>query len=83
MGGCIMYIVILAVTIFVNTVLSFFGGYVTGLVLEWAVGDMLINGLNLLFDTTRFSTDIIPIVCGALAVIGSFFKSSFSYKEKK
>ena len=83
MGGCIMYLVILAVAIFVGPVLSFFGGYVTGLVLAWAVGDMFIEGLNILFNTTRFSTDMIPIVCGALAVVGSFFKSSVNYKEKK
>ena len=83
MSGCIMYLVILVVAVFVGPILSFFGGYITGSILAWAVGDMLIGGLNLLFDTTRFSTDMIPIVCGALAVIGSFFKSSFNYKEKK
>ena len=82
MGGCIAYLVILVAAIFVGPILSFFGGYITGVVLEWAVGDMFVNGLNLLFNTTRFSTNMIPIVCGALAVIGSFFKGSFSYKEK-
>lgn len=82
MGGCIMYLVILVAAIFVCPILSFFGGYVTGAILEWAVGDMLVNGLNLLFNTTRFRPDMIPIICGALAVVGSFFKGSFSYKEK-
>lgn len=40
------------------------------------VGVAVINGLNTLFGTTRFTPDIIPVVCGTLAVIGSFFKTT-------
>ena len=82
MAGCIGYIIILAIVVFASPIISFFCGYLTGSILEWVVGGMVVNGLNLLFNTTRFSTDMLPILCGALAVIGSFFKGSFSYKEK-
>ena len=82
MVGCIGMIILIIVLALVLPILSFFCGYVAGAILEWAVGDMLINGLNLVFNTTRFSPDMLPIVCGALAIIGSFFKSSLSTSKK-
>lgn len=82
MVGCIGMIILIIVLALVSPILSFFCGYVAGAILEWAVGDMLINGLNLVFNTTRFSPDMLPIVCGALAIIGSFFKSSLSTSKK-
>lgn len=42
------------------------------------VGVAVATGLNTLFETTRFTPDIIPIVCGTLAVIGNFFKTTVS-----
>ena len=82
MLGCIGMIIFAIVVALVWPIITFFCGYVTGVILEWAVGGTLISGLNLLFNTTRFSTDMIPIVCGALAVVGSFFKSSLSTSKK-
>ena len=32
--------------------------------------------MNYLFNTTRFTTDMLPTICGTLGVIGSFFRSS-------
>ena len=58
--------------------LSFGGGYLTGLILKWIIGDAVVNGMNLLLNTTRFTPDMLPVVCGALGTIGSFFKSSVS-----
>ena len=58
--------------------LSFGGGYLTGLVLKWIIGDAVANGMNLLLNTTRFTPEMLPVVCGALGTIGSFFKSSVS-----
>ena len=32
----------------------------------------------MLFNTDRFVVDMVPIVCGTLAVIGSYFKTIVS-----
>lgn len=62
------------IAMFIMPILIFLGGVVSGLILKWIVGGFVVDGLNLIFNTTRFSADKIPIVCGTLAVIGSFFK---------
>ena len=82
MAGCIGYLIILVVSVFASPIVGFFCGYIAGSILEWTVGGMIVDGLNILFNTTRFNADMLPVICGALAVIGSFFKGSFSYKEK-
>ena len=63
------------IAMFIIPILVFLTGVVSGLILKWIVGGFVVDGLNLIFTTTRFSADKLPIVCGALAVIGSFFKS--------
>lgn len=80
--GCLGMLVILIVTIIVAPILCFLGGYVSGLILNWTVGGLVVNGLNLMLNTTRFTADKLPIICGALAVVGSFFKSSLDIKSK-
>lgn len=80
--GCLGMLVMLIVTIIVAPILCFLGGYVSGLILNWTVGGFVVNGLNLMLNTTRFTADKLPIICGALAVVGSFFKSSLSTKSK-
>lgn len=69
--GCFTAIALLLLA----PLLSFAGGCFTGLVLKWFVADAVVNGLNLLFNTTRFEPSTLPIFCGSLGVIGSFFKS--------
>lgn len=80
--GCIGMLIMLIVTIIVAPILCFLGGYVSGLILNWTVGGFVVNGLNLMLNTTRFTADKLPIICGALAVVGSFFKSSLSIENK-
>ena len=82
MAGCIGMIILFIVLALVSPILSFFCGYATGAILEWAVGDALVNGLNLVFNTTRFNPDMLPIICGALAIVGSFFKTSLHTSKK-
>ena len=82
MMGCVVAIILSVVVILVSPILCFCGGWVAGWILEWTFGDTLINGLNLLFNTTRFGTNMLPMMCGTLAVIGSFFKSSLSTTKK-
>ena len=59
-------------------VLTFVLAYIGGMLLDWIVGEKLVNGLNLMFDTTRFTRDLIPLTCATLATIGRYFKSSMS-----
>ena len=62
------------IAMFIMPILIFLSGVASGLVIKWIVGGFVVDGFNLIFNTTRFSADKIPIVCGTLAVIGSFFK---------
>ena len=59
-------------------VLTFVFAYIGGSLLDWIVGEKLVNGLNLMLDTTRFTRDLIPLTCATLATIGRYFKSSMS-----
>lgn len=59
-------------------ILTFGLGYLSGLVLNACVGQGLINGLNTIFGTTRFTRELIPVTCATLATIGSFFKTKVS-----
>lgn len=81
MKSCIGLIVVSIITALLWPIITYLCGFVTGMILDLIVGDSLISGLNLLFNTTRFSNEMIPFICGALAVIGSFFKGSVSIKE--
>ena len=73
MKGYIGVIIILCI---VEPIIIFGAGWVGGWILMKIVGGAVINGLNTLFGTTRFTPDIIPVVCGTLAVIGSYFKTT-------
>lgn len=59
-------------------VLTFVFAYIGGMLLDWIVGEKLVNGFNLMFNTTRFTRDLIPLTCATLATIGRYFKSSMS-----
>lgn len=65
-----------------SPVLTFGFAYLGGMILDWIVGAKLINGLNLIFDTTRFTRKLIPLTCATLAIIGRYFKSSRSNTNK-
>lgn len=78
-GGCLIAIIL----IILSPVLGFFEGWICGWLLEFFIGDTVANGLNILLNTTRFTPDVLPIVCGALATVGSFFKSSNTSSSKK
>lgn len=77
--GCGTAIILVVIGVFVWPVLSMLIGYLTGMILAWTVGDIVVNGLNLLFATERFSVEMLPTMCAALAVVGSFFNGSFNY----
>ena len=64
-------------------VITFGFAYLGGMILDWIVGEKLVNGLNLMFDTTRFTRDLIPLTCATLATIGRYFKSSQTNNKNK
>lgn len=61
-----------------SPVLTFLCAYVGGMLLDWIVGAKLVDGLNLMFNTTRFTRDLIPLTCATLATIGKYFKANQS-----
>lgn len=64
-------------------VITFGFAYLGGMILDWIVGEKLVNGLNLMFDTTRFTRDLIPLTCATFATIGRYFKSSQTNNNNK
>lgn len=64
-------------------VITFGFAYLGGMILDWIVGEKLVNGLNLMFNTTRFTRDLIPLTCATLATIGRYFKSSQTNNNNK
>ena len=82
-AGCLTWIITLVLLVILGPVLNYFFGWLTGVILQWLIGDTVVNGMNYLFNTTRFTTDMLPTICGTLGVIGSFFKSTTSSSSKK
>ncbi len=66
-----------------SPVLTFGFAYVGGMLLDWIVGVRLVNGLNLMFNTTRFTRELLPLACATLATIGRYFKASQSNTNNK
>ncbi len=59
-----------------SPILVFGFAYLGGIILKMFVGDLIVNGMNLIFNTTRFTTELIPVACATLATIGKYFKST-------
>ena len=57
-------------------------GFMGGLVVKWIFGGMITDGLNVLFNTSRFTPEMIPTLTAILALVGSFFKNSKSSSPK-
>ena len=79
--GCFGMIVGLIIASIIAPVLYYFSGWITGHLLNFFIGDTIVNGMNYVFETTRFTRDMLPVTCGTLGVIGSFFKSINSVKN--
>lgn len=63
-------------------VINFLFGMFGGWILMTFVGEKLALGLNTVFDTTRFASSQLPMICGTLAVVGSYFKSHQTNNNK-
>lgn len=57
-------------------------GYFGGTILKLFVGGWVVDGLNILFDTNRFTVDKIPVLCSAMAVLGMYLRTSISVRKE-
>ena len=80
--GC-LGLVSLLIFVIISPALYYFGGWITGNILSWFIGDTVISGMNYLFNTDRFSVDMLPTICGTLGIIGSFFRSTSTTRSHK
>lgn len=71
---CILFVIMP----FISFWLAYFGGWIAKLV----IGTKLAAALNILFNTTYFTAEMLPMMAGALGWIGSFFKSTTTIKSK-
>ena len=83
-----VFIAVLAVfgtllLIFMIPVISFGFGYLTGWILQITIGGTVASGLNMVFNTDRFTPEMIPLFCATMGLIGGFFKSKELQIRKK
>ena len=71
LGWLALVVVLFIFAPWISYWLAYFGGWLASIV----VGTTLCDALNTLFDTVRFTPDMLPKMAGALGWIGSFFKS--------
>ena len=64
-------------------VLTFWFAYIGGMILNWIVGERLVDGLNLMFNTTCFTIDLILLFFSTLSTIGRYFRSTQTNKKEK
>ena len=81
--GAITVIVSLITFLVILPALTFAFAYVGGMIINFFVGEGLVKGLNLMFNTTRFTREMIPLTCATLATIGRYFKSSTTTNSKE
>lgn len=81
-AGAVTLVVGLIGALIFSPVIIFGFAWVGGLILKMCVGDTIASGLNLMFNTTRFTPEMIPLACATLATIGKYFKSTQTNNNK-
>ena len=76
-GAVVVICVLFVIMPFISFWLAYFGGWIAKLV----IGTKLAAALNILFNTTYFTAEMLPMMAGALGWIGSFFKSTTTVKK--
>lgn len=66
-----------------SPVLTFGFAWIGGWILKVCVGAAIADGMNLMFNTTHFTPDFIPLACATLATIGKYFKSTQTNKNER
>jgi hypothetical protein len=83
LGAWIVAIVLLIVVVLVHPFINFWISYFVGWVCTLVIGDVLTEALNTLFNTTRFTKDMLPMCAGALGWLGGFFYSARTSSKNK
>lgn len=78
--GCFGVIVLAILLILASPFIGFCCGWVTGWIIKVTFGDTMIQGLGLL--GLNIAKESLPLVCGTLGVVGSFFKSTTINRKK-
>ena len=81
--GAFTVIILAIFTLIISPALSFMFAYIGGCILKFFVGDALVNGLNIIFNTTRFTKPMIPVICATIATIGKYFKTTGDMSRHK
>lgn len=75
-------VVLIGILFLLVPLLTFFFGWLAGLLAKVAIGVPLCNALNMLLNVSYFTPDKLPMMGGALGWVGSFFKTSVTNKSK-
>lgn len=67
----------------ITPILTFAFGFAGSAILRFVFGSLICNTLNEIFATNRFNPELIPPICGMIAVIGGCFKTSISSTASK
>lgn len=81
-GKLVRMIVLLIIFVVFYPFLLFWLGYFSGWIAKLIIGTKLAAALNMAFHTTWFTAEMLPMIGGALAWIGSFFKGTIKTVEK-
>lgn len=70
-GSIVLIAGIILILPFISFWCAYFGGWITKI----TIGDQIVSALNIIFNTTYFTKNMIPMMAGGLGWIGSFFKN--------
>ena len=73
--GAITVIVSFITFLVISPALTFAFAYVGGMIINFFVGEGLVKGLNLMFNTTRFTREMIPLTCATLGYLRSLVRT--------
>lgn len=77
--GCVglIFIFLLSIVVIIfSPVIAFGIAYFIGWIMSLCIGDVVANGLNMIFATDRFTPEVVPLFYGTMGLIGSFFRKS-------
>lgn len=78
LGALVMIIGFILILPFISFWASYFGGWLCKI----TIGNTLVKALNILFNTTHITAEMLPWMAGALGWIGGFFKTISTSKSK-
>lgn len=84
--GCftiIGVIALIAAVVLVGPWIGFWIAYFGGWICKITIGGALCNALNITFNTTRFTPDLLPWIAATCGWIGGYFKSVSTSKSNK